>query len=79
MRCTAIGVLLAVTATRGAAAAWFVGPDGKPGNTGSQGRFTFRGFFGQYNVVQEHEGRTTTATIHVSKGGANHFEAKPLK
>ena len=36
MRCTAIGVLLAVTATRVAAADWFVGPDGKPGNAGSQ-------------------------------------------
>lgn len=43
------------------------------GNTGADGSFTGRGFYGQYDVEAEVGGKTLRGTFHLSPDGKNHL------
>ena len=43
------------------------------GNTGADGGFTGRGFYGQYDVEAEVGGKTLRGTFHLSPDGKNHL------
>ncbi|MBI2432571.1 MAG: endo-1,4-beta-xylanase [Candidatus Hydrogenedentes bacterium] len=43
------------------------------GRTDEEGRFQFRGFYGQYTVEAEHQGKTAKQTIQLRQGSPENF------